>query len=151
MKPQINIKTYKRFKIPASSLLLTCTLIAMTFSLLSCKKFLNIPPPPTQIVTTSVFDNDASAISAQTTIYATMFAYGESYSMSVNMGTYSDELQSYSQYPAQIQYYTNALLPTSTSWNNYYNYIYQANAVIEGLQTHTGVSTAVKQQLTGEA
>jgi hypothetical protein len=127
--------------------------ILLAFSLNSCKKFLDIPQPQTKLVTASVFNNDATATSAQLTIYIQMWTNAESYLMASNMGLYSDELQNYSTQIPQVPLYTNSLTASSnlSSWSTYYNYIYEANAVINGLQTTTGTSAAVKQQLTGEA
>ncbi|MBS1502561.1 MAG: RagB/SusD family nutrient uptake outer membrane protein [Bacteroidetes bacterium] len=124
-----------------------------------CKKFIDVPPPKTQIVTATVFDNNASATSAQLAIYTNMETKLEGYNLEAAMGLYSDELQNHSTNSNDIQLYTNSLLAvTMSNWDSYagssagyYSYIYDANAVISGLQTTTGCSPAVKQQLTGEA
>src|SRR3546814_9478722 len=42
-------------------------------------------------------------------------------------------------------------LRISNVWSSVYNYIYQANSVIEGLGNSTAVSTDTKKRLTGEA
>jgi len=129
-------------------------LIFSTFVLIgSCKKFVEIPPPNTQLVTTSVFANNSTATSAQIAIYAIMWGNDESYNMAANMGLYADELQNYSTVSNQIQLYTNSLPATAGlgPWDNYYQYIFYANSVISGLQTTSGCSVAVKKQLTGEA
>lgn len=121
-----------------------------------CKKFVQIPPPQTQLVTTNVFSNNATATSALTNIYTLMWTNAESYFASQCIGIYADELNSSSISTAQVQLYTNSLLATTTAnnygpWTNAYKYIYDANAVIENLQKVSGCSPAVKQQLSGEA
>jgi len=136
----------------------SCFLLSV-FCLESCKKFIDIPPPKSELVTVSVFNNNASATSAQVAIYAKMWDASESYNLAVNMGLYADELNNYATDRDQKQVYSNGLEAiNSFGWGalygystNYYAYIYDANAVINGLQTTAGCSAAVKQQLTGEA
>jgi len=128
--------------------------LAILLFCFGCKKYVQVPPPTTQLVTASVFNNNATATSAQTNIYTLMFSNNESYTMAVDLGYYSDELKAYtsSSGPA-TQLYTNSLSPIQLypAWQNAYKYIYDANAVINGLQTTVGCSPAVKQQLIGEA
>lgn len=118
-----------------------------------CKKFVQIAPPNTQLVTGSVFNNSSSATSALVNIYISMFNNGESYNISEEQGLLSDELTNYSTFINQIQYYKNSLLPLNGpgDWDNGYNYIYQANAVIAALQNNDQIPVAISRQLTGEA
>lgn len=121
------------------------------FCYVGCKKFVQISPPSTQIVTASVFKDDNAATAALTSIYNAMQA--ESWNMSQNTGLLSDELQSPSSNTIVLPYYQNALVATSASgpWVNGYKYIYQANAVIYGIKSGSGMTPAIQQQLTGEA
>ncbi len=123
------------------------------FFVLGCKKFVQVPAPTTQIVTASVFSNDATATSAETAIYTAMESNEESYFSALNNGLLADELQTYSVTPPLIEFYTNAMLPKDiiNPWGNGYNYIYLANAVIQGLQGNSQVTITGIQQLTGEA
>lgn len=122
-----------------------------------CKKFVEIPPPTTQVVTASVFNNSATATAAQLGIYINMWQ--ASYSMSVSCGMLSDELVNHSTNLLNIQYYTNSMTAVNSGggiagpWNNggSYNYIYAANAVIEGLKDNGNIATTITNQLTGEA
>jgi len=119
----------------------------------SCKKFIQVPSPDSQLVTATVFSNNSTATSAVTGIYTQMYANHESYTISQVNGELTDELTTY-QNPADTYYldFTNAAVSTLYGeWVNAYSYIYQANAVISGLQQQAGTSPAVKQQLTGEA
>jgi len=123
-----------------------------------CKKFVEIPPPTTQLVNTTVFNNDGTATAAMMNIYVGMSSVqgisSESYNMAESMGTYADELTLYdNSTDVYNQLYINALQATSAPgpWVNAYNYIYQANAIISGLQTVGGTSPAIRQQLTGES
>jgi len=118
-----------------------------------CKKFVQISPPNTQIVTATVFADNNAATAAMTVIYSEM--QSESWYMSQNSGLLSDELSSNSTNSLVQPYYLNALTPTTLPspgpWVHAYNYIYQANAVIEGLRTYGGGGEAFRKQLTGEA
>ena len=116
-----------------------------------CKKFVSINPPVTQLVTTSVFNDNTTATAAQTVLYAQMAS--DPYSLDNMTGLSSDELKSYSGDPGTIALYTNSLTATVNVpyvWASAYNYIYEVNAVLEGLQ-NGNVNPAVKQQLMGEA
>jgi len=116
-----------------------------------CRKFVEIPPPSTVIVTASVFNNDGAAHAALASIYADFFATNMSYTVSSQMGLLADELSNLND--PFISFYQNAVLPSNTSslWNVAYTLIYEANAVVEGLSGYTGVTPQIAQQLTGEA
>lgn len=157
----MKIKSYKKqeaakgFKLSAFNFKFALVFLLSAFCFESCKKFIDVPPPTTQLVTASVFNNDGAATSALTGIYNKMFTSAESFNMEEDDGFLSDELENYSTNATTVQYYRNAMIAgTGTTfgpWNDAYSYIYQANAVISGLQATAGVSAAVKQQLTGEA
>ena len=119
----------------------------------SCKKFVQIGAPSTQLVTSSVYNNSSSATSALLNIYIEMYNNAESYTVAEEQGLMADELTNYSSSVTQIQYYTNALLPINNpgEWDNGYNYIYQANAIISGLENNSQISAPITQQLIGEA
>jgi hypothetical protein len=117
-----------------------------------CKKFVQIDPPNDRIVTASVFNNANAATAAVVSIYTQMAA--ESYSMSLNCGLLSDELKNYSNASSMIGYYTNSMSSMGTPatlWNSAYNYIYRANAIIEGLQNNKDIDKTINYQLAGEA
>jgi len=120
-----------------------------------CKKFIAIPSPATKVVTANVFSNNTTATAAILNIYYGMDTQNvDSYFLAEITGLLSDELTGYSTSGSQQDYYVNAMNSTtdgSQFWIHTYNYIYQANAIIAGLQSNSGVSPAVKQQLTGEA
>lgn len=139
-----------RFPYHISVQIFTCYLI---FIFSGCKKFVRTSAPTTQLVSSSVFSNSATATSALLGIYIQMFNNGESWTIAEDQGLLSDELTNYSPMSSQIQLYTNAMLPSSNlgEWNHGYNYIYQANAIIEGLQNNPNIPSAITQQLMGEA
>src|SRR5579872_6641226 len=119
----------------------------------SCKKFVQIAPPTTQTETNNVFSNLSSATAAQTAIYAGMENQAVSYYLSAQFGMLADELTSYSTVTTIAEYYTNTMTSKDIiqPWNEAYNFIYQANAVINGLQNYNSASPAATGQLLGEA
>lgn len=118
----------------------------------SCKKFLDIPPPNSQLVTQSVYNNNATATSVITEMYTQMW---QKSTFTVKNGQLADELRPNVSSGTNYEYYTNAMNNSGTiygDWIDYYQfYIYPSNAAIAGLQQYTGTSLAVKQQLMGEA
>jgi len=124
----------------------------MTFGF-SCKKFVQISSPATQLVSQSVFTNSATATAAQLNIYIQMANNAESQNISQNSGMLADELTSYSTAPSIVQLYVNDLSAANNigSWTNGYNYIYQANAIIAGLQNNKSIILTIANQLIGES
>ncbi len=140
------MKTFSNIFIVISLLSATC---------IGCTKFVQIDPPTTALVTASVFNNNAAATAAQVSIYAQMNSNAESANMAIYLGLLSDELTNYNNTSGSVytEYYTNALTASQGPgpWNNGYKYIYQANAIITALQGNSSLSSAVSQQLLGEA
>lgn len=129
----------------------------MILVLSGCKKSVLVAPPATQLVSTSVFVNNITAAAAVTSIYDNMIKTdGLSsgiYSLSLLNGLAADELKNYTpSNTSNQQFYINALNSQSPYfWIEIYQEIYVANSVIEGLQTSTGVTPNIKNQLLGEA
>jgi hypothetical protein len=73
--------------------------------------------------------------------------------MALCTGFLGDELTNYSQTTFLIQYYIDGMAAINSPgpWQNAYNYIFQANAIINGLQNNTAISPTINQQLTGES
>lgn len=120
----------------------------------SCKKQVELGPPPTQVMTSNVFSSDYTATAAQLSIYAQM----QNYPFNLHRATAlsSDEISTSAIDQTSKNLYTNALDAatdggTLNMWSPAYSYIYQANAIVEGLQTYNGVSERAKKQLTGES
>jgi len=126
-------------------------IVLSAFASTGCKKFVEVGAPSTQIVTASVFSDNGAAHAALVNIYSSMI--NESYNISRNTGLSGDELTNLN--PTYAPLYSNSLIPITAigvqSWNGWYNYIYQANAVLEGLNNISGVTPAIARQLSGEA
>lgn len=136
----------------------TVCLVSM-ISLLACRKYVQVDPPTTNPAGNSVYEGDAKAAAVLTSIYSKMaassspgFAEGKS-SLTVYLGLAADELQAYTASGAIYLYFYQNLntAALNTHWSEFYNYIYIANAAIEGLSASSGVSAGVKNQLIGEA
>lgn len=127
-------------------------LIAGTAVLPSCKKFLEVGTPKTETASSDVFMNEATATTAMLSVYGDFMRAQSSMNASSLLSQAADELASFAAPPA-VNYYTNNLNYTENNdfWSSYYQTIYQANAVLEGVRASSALSTAVKQQLSGEA
>ncbi|HVU56047.1 MAG TPA: RagB/SusD family nutrient uptake outer membrane protein [Puia sp.] len=125
----------------------------MLLANIQCKKFVQLDPPSTQIVTASVFSNNDAATAAVTSIYTQM--QSESWNMSQNCGLLSDELVSSSTNNGVQLYYLNNLFPSMAPlpgpWQSAYNYIYQCNAAMEGLRAYGTSNSIIPQRLIAEA
>jgi hypothetical protein len=129
------------------------------FFLSNCKKFVEVDVPKTQIPSSLVFSDDKSANSAVAGMYSYMYQLNNANStfggwhLTICTALSADELTR----PAvpSDQFLTNKLTADngdiSSMWQSCYTILYNANAIIEGLQQSAGISTPYKKQLTGEA
>ena len=146
------------------SLLLPIT-IGIAFSMSSCKKLVEVPPPTNSIAENNVYTNDGTAISVLTGLYNSMNVQTITNPIQGNggiamcTGMSSDELTLYSGItnPVFLAYYENALqvnIPPGSGFNHWaplYNFVFTCNAAIAGLTASAGLTSSVKQQLLGEA
>lgn len=154
----------KLFYIPqkplASAAVRLATALGLLASLPACKKFLQIPLPPDNVVSTAVFADEQTAKAAVAGLYSQMvrsrllLANG---GLTLFPALTADEL--YNTAPdAAIDPFTLNAIPANDEetllgrlWEPAYTAIYHANAVLEGLDRATAISAAGKQQLQGEA
>jgi starch-binding outer membrane protein, SusD/RagB family len=134
--------------------------LALLLNIGSCTKLVEIPAPENQIADENVFNNNETAISVLTGIYTTMSNSGiftSSNSMTIYTGLAADELIVDNGFGnnSHLGYYLNSLSVNSFNgselWSPLYNYIYKCNAALEGLKASEALTTAINQQLTGEA
>lgn len=128
---------------------------------LSCNKLVQIDAPRSTIVTTQVFGDSADALSAMEGLYATVSGSGPGgFGLSIQSGTSADELmlfgsplggQADNQMYNAIQGYEDGEFYNSTYWSPSYTSIYQANAIIEGMNESKGVLPSQRSQYIGEA
>lgn len=136
----------------------TSLMIALLFIVSGCDAFLDIPQPKTELSTQTVFSSGSTANAAITSIYARMATTnGTPFSNLVWLtGLSADEFTNYATNQNIVAFYSNSLTPVNPNMGNYfwtpfYNIIYQANSIIEGLENSTSIDDVVKKQLLGEA
>ena len=126
----------------------------------SCKDFVEIDVPETDIFAEVVFQSDETATAAVLHLYTDMntassFSGGGTSSLSSLQGLSSDELTLVVQDQERESFYLNNVLPNSAEisniWTTCYNIIYAANAIIEGLTSSSQISSEIRTQLEGEA
>jgi len=129
---------------------------------MSCKKLIDVPAPINEVVTSQVFADSSDATSAVLGIYINMTGnYGNillcNGGTTIYTGLSGDEL-TYSASSNLIKEFANdAVSPTDNTynlnflWRDGFQYVYQANACIQGLSSSKGISVTTKNQLLGEA
>ena len=121
----------------------------------SCKKFVQIDPPRTSLVATTVFNDDATATAALMGVYSSM-SNSDSYSMALDNGLSADEFTSYSSDAVRGEFFSNSVTANNAAvrislWGHLFQHIYEVNSIIEGINHSPSISDAVRQQLLGEA
>jgi len=142
---------------------LTKQYVSVLFFLLilgACDSFVEVDLPKSQLTNIAVFDNYETANAALMNIYAkirdTGILTGINTGISNELGNYTDEITAYGTASnSSMQFYNNAILPTSSIitgyWNSTYNQIYAANALMDGVENSKNLSAGEKKQLQGEA
>jgi SusD family. len=122
----------------------------------SCKKFVEVDTPQNQLTRSTVFKSDKTANAALLAIYSQMAGGGLSYNyLSLYPGLLADELVDFTAQNSNIELYTNGVLRNnsaiSEAWQAMYKFIYEANAIIEGVNASTNLSSNIRKQIRGEA
>jgi hypothetical protein len=137
----------------------TVMLIAL-LGIISCEDFLDVDYPIDQISDEFVFENDATATAAVTSLYADLRdntqLVNNSIGIGVAMGLYADEFDYYGIPGMPLDnFYNHLVLPSNTQvssfWNSTYNLIYNCNLSIEKLNNSTSFDIELINQLKGEA
>ncbi|HWW40355.1 RagB/SusD family nutrient uptake outer membrane protein [Pedobacter sp.] len=143
-------------------IIFTLALMFVTITLNSCKKLVEIDGPATSVSSKNVYNNDATAIGAVTSLYVNLsngsrpIDSQELSGLSGIAGLSADELDYYSGAQSLLLslYYQNALTSLNIYrgfWERSYQRLYVINEALEGLGASTGLTPAVKQHLLGEA
>jgi hypothetical protein len=135
-----------------------CILLTVCMLLSSCDNFVEVDLTASQLTADAVFEDAVTAKAAMAGLYAKMRdsgpLTGNSTGISCQLGLYADEFDFYQQ-NAVSNFYNNTLFAgdsgVSDIWNQSYNQIYTANAVMEGLNNSNSIAEADKKQLQGEA
>lgn len=134
--------------------------LCLALLIISCENLVEIDPPRTDLTRKSVFQSDATANAAMLDIYFQISSIegmgGVLNSISFFGTLSSDESRNLVTFSTAFQAISdNALLPDNSQvlrlWSDLYLCIYKTNAILEGLESSSGVTTALKDQLTGEA
>lgn len=126
----------------------------------SCKKFIQIPPSPDQIVSAVVFADDKTATSAMDGLYSQIM--GANYfllngGVSIEAALSADEIYNrISGLADDNEFYTNSLSASNNNlntrlWSGAYRQIYQVNAILEGLNSSMALTPMIKDRLIGDA
>lgn len=121
----------------------------------SCRKFVEVETPKTQLVGTTVFANDATATASLLSVYISM-EESQAFTVAYNTGLSADELFNFDMgNPLYVELNDNAITKQNIiitgMWNSGFNYIYNVNKILEQVANSATLSSTVKQQLTGEA
>jgi len=133
-------------------------LILLCFSYTSCEDLVEVDIPDHKIVSETVFSNNETANSAVLGIYNELsrsaFSSGFVNSITVLAGLSSDNLRSTVSSANRVDFEENEILIQNSNnlgiWSSAYYIVYMCNAVLDGLNTYTGVSETMKQKLIGE-
>lgn len=133
-------------------------IIIACFFICSCESFVEVELPSSQLTSKAVFEDRVTANAAMAGLYAKMrssgILTGNSTGVSCYLGLYADEFDYYQQ-NAVSNFYNNTLFAGDAGvgdiWNQSYNQIYSANAIIEGLNNSVTLPESEKSQLQGEA
>lgn len=124
---------------------------------LSCRKFVGIPPPTDKAETIYVFESESGAISAVVGLYSQMMLTTNTIcngSTTIYPALSADELYNTAPSADYDAFRTNEIPETATGlnriWSFGYRFIYHANAVIDGLERSLTLSDSLKHQLKGE-
>lgn len=131
-------------------------LSVLMFAMSSCDRFVEVALPDSQLTAVAVFDNMTTANAAMAGLYTKLRTNGMlkgGSGTSANLGLYTDELDYYQQSPTS-QFYANTLIASESQvaelWNQTYNQIYTANAIIDGVASSAALPEAGRRQLRGE-
>ena len=131
---------------------LLCLILLITSFTTACDDFVDVDLPKNQLTAETVFADAATATAALRSIYAKMRDEGLVSSLSRRLGLYADELDDFT---GQSSFYSHTLSELDTSikalWSRTYNLIYEANAVVEGIENSSTLSLEDKNQFKGEA
>ncbi|WP_316835498.1 RagB/SusD family nutrient uptake outer membrane protein [Pedobacter nutrimenti] len=137
------------------------TLIFASFLLSNCKKLVEIDGPATNVSSKNVYNNDATAVGAITSLYVNLSKSNpidpqELSGLSGIGGLSADEFDYYSgagnsTLAVYYQNFLNSQNIYNGFWGTTYQRLYVVNAALEGLESSTGLTPLVKQHLMGEA
>lgn len=127
--------------------------------LVSCESFVEVDVPNDRITGATVFNNNATALSALKGLYIqlfnTSFAAGGTRSVTFLSGLSSDNFNMLSTIQEMVEFSENEIFPSNTYnlelWSGAYATIYMANDLIEGAENSTTLDIDTQNRIVGEA
>jgi hypothetical protein len=120
----------------------------------SCDELIEVDNPRTQLIKSTIFEDDITAQAAVAGLYTRFSSNAGSYSSITYLASLSADEATLVNNALDEQFYDNAIVETNSRvqdvWSGSYERIYLANSIIEGLH-NSRITTALKNQLTGEA
>lgn len=139
-----------------SYILLVITAVAV--SITGCKKFVDVGQPKNQLTSSEVFADSTDAAGVLAGIYYSSISSPlaiNSGGLTLYPGLSSDELVPTGSSISIVQFYADNVLTNNSQnyslWLGGYNYIYSANACIEGVTGSSGIPASAKARLIAEA
>lgn len=133
-------------------------LILQCMLLLGCTEFVEVDPPQNILISETVFEDPATVESAMANLYYGMREQGivsGNFGLTPILGIYSDELDYYGFNVDLAQFYNHNIIATNNRvelwWNQAYNLIYGANAIIEGVESSNSLTNTERNRFKGEA
>ena len=124
----------------------------------SCKNYVEIDNPRTELATGTVFVNDKTATAAMVGVYSEMNSLNYYFAnvTTLFLGSMSADDFTYAAASTEFdEFKNNTVLPgnryMNQLWSQPYDYIYRCNAILEGVTASSTLSAKVKSQLLGEA
>lgn len=129
--------------------------VVLFFSgLFSCRKMIDINSPVGELTDDKIYTDNNTATSAALSMYSVFTNNGSlNIDAAVTPGISADELSDFNG--TYLPFQINSIQVNNTTnaglWTMFYNIIYRANAIMEGLAKSSKVSGDVVRTLTGEA
>lgn len=131
------------------------TTLLMAANTIACEDLIEVDKPKTQLIKSTVFEDDLTAVSAISGLYVLLTSSSSSFNSITYMGALSADELTVQGGNDQYQFFQNELSSTSPTvnaiWSSAYTQISYANSAIEGLAKSTHVTPALRNQLLGEA
>jgi starch-binding outer membrane protein, SusD/RagB family len=138
---------------------LSVFIAAASLPISGCKKFVDVGAPNSQLVSATVYINDATLKSALAGLFSQMAnetSTNLQFGLSFATGNSSDEMKFYIPIETYDGFINNSINEEDATiqnmWNSSYSLIYKANSIIEGVQSSKeGLTEAMKKEAIAEA
>lgn len=123
--------------------------------LMGCEKMIEIKPPLNETPSAAIYTQDRTALSALSGMYGQLAQISfQTTGLPINTSLMADDLRYLASVVNLQEFNANtyvALTASTEPFTGFYQVIYRANAIIEGLTKYSGTSVAVSKQMLAEA